>query len=45
MNGVDELQKSKDHRQQFFDKRPRYTQKVLEKLYDGLPGLIGNLPY
>jgi len=25
MNGVDEIQKVKDHGRQFFDKRPRYT--------------------
>ena len=28
---------------QFFSRRPRYTDKILQQIYHGLPGLIGHL--
>ena len=30
-------------RAEFFNRRPRYTEKILAQIYRGLPGLMGSL--
>ena len=29
--------------EQFFNRRPRYTDKILQRMHQGLPGIIGSL--